>query len=207
MPITVAEPEMLMPLDEAPRLDHLAEMKRQIDQAAQDYADRVQEGVRTLLGSVQSFDENCRVILREASNGRAAEMHAIRGPFLDAYQGTLKRLRLATELTRHASRVACRDLPEVALLDAELGGLGLRWLSLASRWHRAEDLERLTEEQIRQRMSQVEFRRSPPDHRGDVLRRSADLAEEDYRTNRELLSFEAFGEKDLYDEYPDADKG
>ena len=207
MSITFAEPDLLMPLDEAPNLDHLAEMKRQIDQAAQDYAREVQEGVRTLLGSVQSFEEGCKVLLREAANGRAAEMHAIRGPFLDAYQGRLKRLRLATELARHASRASGRDLPEVALLDAELGGLGLRWLSLASRWHRAEDLERLTEEQIRQRMSQVEFRRSPPDHRGDVMRRSADLAEEDYRTNRELLSFEAFGEDDLYDEYPDADKG
>lgn len=29
------------------------------------------------------------------------------------------------------------------------------------------------------------------------------LAEEEYRTNRDLTDFEAFGEDDLYDEYAD----
>ena len=43
----------------------------------------------------------------------------------------------------------------------------------------------------------AELRRLPPDKRDAVLSAAAALAEHEYRTNRELTAFEAFGEDDL----------
>jgi len=47
-----------------------------------------------------------------------------------------------------------------------------------------------------------ELLRMPAAERERVLARMAEAAEEEYRTNPELSEFEAFGEDDLYDEYP-----
>ncbi len=44
----------------------------------------------------------------------------------------------------------------------------------------------------------AELRRLPADQRDAILRASAALAESDYRTDKELTGFEAFGEKDLH---------
>ena len=95
-------------------------------------------------------------------------------------------------------------MPEVSQLDAEVGGLGLRLLSLSIRWQTVDDLATLTVEAVRRRSMPLDMRRLTPEQRDDVMRRSAELAEEDYRTNPELLCFEAFGENDFYD-YPDAE--
>jgi len=47
------------------------------------------------------------------------------------------------------------------------------------------------------RWTAAELRRLPPDERAAVLAAVAALAEEEYRTNRELTAFEAFGKEDL----------
>ena len=203
MPITFTETALLGSPDAAPRLDHLAGQKRKIDDAAQDYAHEVQAVARALLGSVKHFDEGISCLLSDIANGKAAEIQGIREEFLDMFQRQLSRLRKAGDLARHASRVTGRELPEVAQLDAEVGGLGLRLLSLSIRWQTVDDLATLTEEDVRRRSNPLDMQRLTPEQRADVMRRSAELAEEDYRTNPELLCFEAFGEKDLYDEYPD----
>ena len=190
-------------LDDAPRLDQLLAQKRKLDDAAQVYAREVQEVVRGFLGSVKWFDEGVRRLLNDAANGMAAQVQPFRAGFLDASQEKLKLLRQASDLARHASRVTARNLPELSQLDAEVGGLGLRLLSLSIRWQTADDLATLTEEDVRRRSTPMDMLRLTPEQRGDVMRRSAELAEEDYRTNPELLCFEAFGENDLYDDYPD----
>ena len=200
---TFAELNLLIPPDAVPRLDRLAERKQRIDDSTQEYAREVQEVVRAFLGSVKGFDEGISCLLGDVANGKAAEIQGIREEFLDMFQRQLSRLCKVSELARHAGRVAGRDLPEVSQLDAELGSLGLRWLSLATRWQTVEDLAGLTEEIIRCRVSALDLRKLTLEQRQDVLRRSAELAEEDYRTNPELLCFEAFGENDLYDDYPD----
>ena len=42
-----------------------------------------------------------------------------------------------------------------------------------------------------------QIRRLPADEREVILQTAAALAEQEYRTNRELTAFEAFGEKDM----------
>ncbi len=49
----------------------------------------------------------------------------------------------------------------------------------------------------------TELMRLPFEERERILAEQAALAEEEYRTNPELTEFEAFGEDDLYDEYPE----
>ena len=191
------------PPDAAPRLDHLSGQKRKIDDAAEDYAHEVQGVARALLGSVKHFDEGICCLLSDIANGKAAEVQGIREEFLDMFQRQLSRLRKAADLARHASRVTGRELPEVSPLDGEVGDLGLRLLSLSILWQTVDDLATLTEAAVRRRSMPLDMRRLTPEQRNDVMRRSAEMAEEDYRTNPELLCFEAFGEKDLYDDYPD----
>jgi hypothetical protein len=205
--MTFAEQDLLAPLDAAPCLDHLAEMKQRLDDEAQDYARAVGEGVRSLLGSARWFDEGYRGILRDVSSGKAAEIQKVREPILDAFQHRLALLFQAARLARHAEQLTGHVLPELAPLEAEVGEMGKRLMSLMTRWQTAGDLAGLTEEKIQHRVSHVEFRRLSPEQRDDIMRRSAELAEEDYRTNPELLCFEAFGEKDLYDDYPDTSEG
>lgn len=48
-----------------------------------------------------------------------------------------------------------------------------------------------------------ELLKLPLEERDHILAAQAALAEEEYRTNRDLTNFEAFGEGDLYDEYAD----
>ncbi len=207
MSMTFAEPEMLMPLEAAPSLDHLAERKLQIDDAVEVYAREVETGVGTLLGSVQWFDECCRFFLREVLNGNAAKVQAARGAFLDASRERLKLLHRAWALARHAGRVAGHDLPNWAPLSAEVEGLGIRVISLATHWQTVEDLPALTEERIKRRSPPTDMRRLTREQRQEIMGWGAELAEEEYRTNPELLCFEAFGEKDLYDTYPDTAEG
>jgi hypothetical protein len=47
------------------------------------------------------------------------------------------------------------------------------------------------------RMTAKELRRLPPAERDAILSSAAKNAETEYRTNRELTSFEAFGKDDL----------
>lgn len=205
MSMTFAERDLLALLDAAPCLDHLAEQKQKIDDAAQEYARAVEEGVRPLLGTAGWFDESYKGILRDVASGKAAEIQAAREPILDACYHRLALLFQAGRLARHAKQLTGRVMPGGVQLDAEIGEMGGRLLSLASRWHTVEDLAGLTEESLLRRVRPTELRRLTREQRQAITRRSAELAEEDYRTNRELLGFEAFGEKDLYDAYPDAE--
>ena len=45
-----------------------------------------------------------------------------------------------------------------------------------------------------------ELRKLPPNERDTILAAAAALAEQEYRTNRELTAFEAFGKDDLHSE-------
>jgi hypothetical protein len=207
--MTTTFPQLNLPgtPDAAPRLDDLAEQKRRIDEVARDYARQVQEGVRTLLGSAHRFEEGCRQILCDVAGGKAAEIHEARESILDAFQQRLALLFEAGRLGRHAQRLTERALPGLAELEVETGKIGGRLLSLSTRWQTLEDLKGLTEEKISSRVSPRELLHLPLEPRQAIMRRSAELAEEDYRTNAELLGFEAFGENDLYDDYPDAGTG
>jgi hypothetical protein len=48
------------------------------------------------------------------------------------------------------------------------------------------------------RWTASELRKLPPAERDAIMEAAAALAEEEYRTNRELTAFEAFGKDDLY---------
>jgi hypothetical protein len=50
------------------------------------------------------------------------------------------------------------------------------------------------------RWTAAELRRLPREERDALLEAAAALAEEEYRTNRELTDFEAFGKDDLHGE-------
>ena len=50
----------------------------------------------------------------------------------------------------------------------------------------------------------AELRRMPREQRQAVLAAAAEMAEDDYRTVRELTGFEAFSEEELSDDEPDA---
>ena len=51
----------------------------------------------------------------------------------------------------------------------------------------------------------TELRKLPRVERNAILAQAAAKAEHEYRTNRELTDFEAFGEDDLYGESSDAE--
>jgi acyl-CoA reductase-like NAD-dependent aldehyde dehydrogenase len=51
-----------------------------------------------------------------------------------------------------------------------------------------------------QRWTASELRQLPAAQRDAILEAAAALAEEEYRSNRALTAFEAFGENDLYGE-------
>lgn len=48
------------------------------------------------------------------------------------------------------------------------------------------------------RLTARELRKLPSAERDAILKSAAALAEQEYRTNRELTAFEAFGEDDLH---------
>lgn len=50
-------------------------------------------------------------------------------------------------------------------------------------------------------LSAAELLKLPLEERDRILAAAAAAAEEEYRTNRELTDFEAFGESDLYDHW------
>jgi hypothetical protein len=50
----------------------------------------------------------------------------------------------------------------------------------------------------------AELRRLPPAERDAILAAAAERAEADYRRDRDLTDFEAFGEEDLYGDSSDA---
>lgn len=52
----------------------------------------------------------------------------------------------------------------------------------------------------KKRWTAAELRELPPEERNAILEAAAALAEEEYRTNPELMAFEAFGKDDLYGE-------
>jgi len=56
--------------------------------------------------------------------------------------------------------------------------------------------------QAGRRLSPSEIFKLPEAERRRLLAASAILAEEEYRTNRDLTDFEAFGDNDLFDETP-----
>ena len=57
------------------------------------------------------------------------------------------------------------------------------------------------------RLSAAEIRRLPREQRTALLSAAAAMAESEYATSRDLTSFEAYGEEDLYDGYVKSDAG
>ena len=51
----------------------------------------------------------------------------------------------------------------------------------------------------------AELRNLPPEQRDAILEAAGALAEEEYRTNRDLTAFEAYGKDDLYGDSADAE--
>jgi acyl-CoA reductase-like NAD-dependent aldehyde dehydrogenase len=54
------------------------------------------------------------------------------------------------------------------------------------------------------RLTPAELRRMPREQRQAILAAAAELAEEDYRTDKELTGFEAFSEEELNDDESDS---
>lgn len=54
------------------------------------------------------------------------------------------------------------------------------------------------------RLTPAELRRMPREQRQAILAAAAELAEEDYRSDKELTGFEAFSEEELNDDEPDS---
>jgi hypothetical protein len=57
------------------------------------------------------------------------------------------------------------------------------------------------------RWTAVELRKLPAAERDAILAEQAALAQEEYRTNRDLTDFETYGEDDLYGESSGAQEG
>lgn len=53
------------------------------------------------------------------------------------------------------------------------------------------------------RLTAIELLKLPREERDRILAVAAEDAADEYRTNPELTDFEAFGEDDLYDDYPE----
>jgi hypothetical protein len=51
----------------------------------------------------------------------------------------------------------------------------------------------------------AELRALPPEKRDAILEAAAALAEKEYRTNRDLTAFEAYGKDDLYGDSANAE--
>ena len=55
----------------------------------------------------------------------------------------------------------------------------------------------------RRRLTAIELLKLPREERDRILAAAAEDAADEYRTNPDLTELEAFGEDDLYDEYPE----
>ena len=58
--------------------------------------------------------------------------------------------------------------------------------------------------QAGKRWKASELRKLPPEQRDAILEAAAILAEDDYRNDRDLTAFEAYGKDDLYGESADS---
>ena len=58
--------------------------------------------------------------------------------------------------------------------------------------------------QAGKRWKASELRKLPPEQRDSILEAAAILAEDDYRNDRDLTAFEAYGKDDLYGESADS---
>ena len=54
------------------------------------------------------------------------------------------------------------------------------------------------------RVTPAELRKLPREERQLILAKAAEIAENDYRTDKELTGFEAFSEEEISDDEPDA---
>jgi hypothetical protein len=68
-----------------------------------------------------------------------------------------------------------------------------------------ESLQQATPAEPKKHWTARELLRLPREERDVILAEQAALAEEEYRTNPELTGFEAFGDKDLFVDHPDAE--
>ncbi len=66
--------------------------------------------------------------------------------------------------------------------------------------HETQPLNLDVQVPLNKRWTASELRRLPPDQRDAILAAAAALAEHEYRTNRDLTAFEAFGKDDLHGE-------
>ena len=57
--------------------------------------------------------------------------------------------------------------------------------------------------QPQRRLTAIELLQLPREERDRILAAAAEDAADEYRMNPELTEFEAFGEDDLYDDYPE----
>ena len=128
--------------------DLLDQEQQGMDEEARKRAAHVQTHIRALLGSAKSFDDGCKLLMRDALAGKATEVQGVRERFLGAFQARLAHLRKGSELARRAGRMAGIDLPEAVLLEDEAKDLGENLARLAARWQTAEDLEDLAAESL-----------------------------------------------------------
>lgn len=66
-----------------------------------------------------------------------------------------------------------------------------------------ESAEDSPQAQHQGRLTAIELLRLPREERDRILATAAEDAADEYRTNPDLTDFEAFGEDDLYDDYPE----
>ena len=97
-----------------PRLHLLTEQMEHLDEEAQDFASSVRDEIRSLLGSLQWFEQRFARMLRDAGEGKAVEIQSEREPILDAFQRRLVLVYGACKLGHHAERISGRPLPELA---------------------------------------------------------------------------------------------
>jgi hypothetical protein len=88
------------------------------------------------------------------------------------------------------------------VLDEQLAQLA------EAEWQReAEEARRLStkgEPIPATRLTTAELRKLPREQRQSILARAAELAEDDYRSDKELTGFEAFSEEELDDDQSDS---
>ena len=114
---------------------------RRMAEAERDYADAVQQFARDMLGSVDTFDRICEMLVQDVLKGNAAELHSERESLLSDFRRRVDLLQQACDGARRAEQATGIALPEVTRLDEEAKTLREKVTRLESRWQTEDDLE------------------------------------------------------------------
>ena len=110
-------------------------------EAEREYAHAVQQFAREMLGSVDTFESICEMLVQDVLKGKGAELHTERESLLSDFRRRVDLLQQACEGARRAEQATGMILPERTLLAEEAKTLREKVTRLESRWQTEDDLE------------------------------------------------------------------